>query len=130
MHDNDIILSGDGQLDIEAASEGRKPRIRTAPAYAGGKLDIAWMWEGERLPVIIDLETLNASTGLPFVLNHDIKKPMGTIDTIAKTATELRAEGPLTHDHTPYHRLALTCSILLTGQGHDRRIGLVPSFDT
>jgi len=101
-HDNDIILSGDGQLDIEAASEGRKPRIRTAPAYAGGKLDIAWMWEGERLPVIIDLETLNASAGLPFVLNHDIKKPMGTIDTIAKTTTELRAEGPLTHDHTPY----------------------------
>ena len=34
--------------------------------------------------------------------NHDIKKPIGSIDTLVKTDTELRAEGPVTHDHMPY----------------------------
>ena len=43
---DDIRLEGDGEIqitDIEAsAPEGRKPRIRTKPAYSGGKLDVAW----------------------------------------------------------------------------------------
>ena len=69
---DDIRLEGDGEIqitDIEAsAPEGRKPRIRTKPAYSGGKLDVAWNVNGERLPVVVDLETLEYGSGMSIQL--------------------------------------------------------------
>jgi len=47
---NDFQLTESLPVDIEAAAEGRKPYIQTAPAYSGGMLDVAWMYNGERLP--------------------------------------------------------------------------------
>ena len=115
MTDDDIQLTGDGIIeiaDIEASAEGRKPRIRTAPAYSGGKLDVAWTHPDthESLPVVVDLETLNANAGLPFVLNHNINQPLGTIETITKTTSDLKAEGLFTHGHTPYGAAELTAA--------------------
>jgi hypothetical protein len=113
---DDILLIGDGEiqfLDLEASADaGRKPRIRTSPAYSGGKLDVAWTHPEtkERLPVVVDLETLEAGAGLPFVLYHDLKQPLGTIDKITKTSSELHAEGPLTHGHTLYGAQELTAA--------------------
>ena len=51
---------------------------------------------GERLPVVVDLETLEAGAGLPFVLYHDLHKPLCTIEKITKTQSELKAEGAFT----------------------------------
>ena len=113
---DDIRLIGDGEIrfvDIEASADtGRKPRISTNPAYSGGKLDVAWTHPetGERLPVVVDLETLEAGAGLPFVLYHDLKKPIGTIDKITKTQSELKAEGAFTHGHTLYGANELTAA--------------------
>jgi hypothetical protein len=113
---DDILLTGDGEIrfvDLEAsASEGRKPRIKTTPAYCGGKLDVAWEHPDtkERLPVIVDLETLDARPGLPFVLYHKIDQPLGTIEKITKTQFDLCAEGTFTHGHTLYGANELTAA--------------------
>ena len=102
---DDIRLEGDGEIqitDIEAsAPEGRKPRIRTKPAYSGGKLDVAWLHPEthECLPVVADLDTLDTENNLPFVLNHKLDQPLGTIEAITKTQSELTAEGSFTHRH-------------------------------
>ena len=113
---DDIRLIGDGEIhfvDIEAsASTGRKPRISTNPAYSGGKLDVEWTHPEtkERLPVVVDLETLEAGAGLPFVLYHRLDQPLGTIENIAKTQSDLKAEGSFTHGHTLYGANELTAA--------------------
>jgi hypothetical protein len=109
---DDIQLIGDGEIDIEASAEGRKPRIKCAPAYSGGKLDVAWQHPetGERLPVVIDLATLKYEDGLPFVRHHNIREPLGTIEKITNTKSELCAEGPFTHGHTLYGATELTAA--------------------
>jgi len=114
----DIQLLGDasdGAIDIEAsAPSGKVPRIRTAPAYSGGKLDVSWTHPvtGERLPVVVDLPTLNVgeSNSLSFVLRHKLDQPLGMIEGITKTQSDLSAEGSFTHGHTFYGASELTAA--------------------
>ena len=69
-----------------------------------------WQKMGEHLPVVVDLATLEAGSGLPYVLNHNINQPIGTIESITKTQSDLQAEGSFTHGHTLYGANELTAA--------------------
>jgi hypothetical protein len=99
----DHLIALDGFLDIQADAEGgREPYLGAEPAYSGGFLDVDWTYNDERLPVVVDLETLNAEIGIPVVLGHDEKKPVGVIQSITQSKKDLGFSGIITYPETEY----------------------------
>jgi capsid protein len=92
----------DGTFDIEA-TEGKLPKIKAEPAYSGGLLQVNWTpASGVKLPVVVDLLTLEAKAGTPFLLNHKINEPVGVIEDIVCSDNSLKVSGTFTHVDEDY----------------------------
>jgi len=77
-----------------AAYEAGRPRRFEIEAYDGGPLPVS----GYRLPVIVDLETLQHPEAMPLVVDHEVtvEATLGSTDTIENKGDSLRIAGIVT----------------------------------
>lgn len=85
-------------VTLKAAAAG-KPRRFEILAYTGGTLRV----EGFPLPVVVDLQGLEASRGAAIVLAHELSDDatVGQTDSIDNDGRRLLLAGPVTGEHQP-----------------------------
>lgn len=94
MRRKQIAIPFSGTLNLRA--NGATPTRFSIVAYTGGKLHV----DGFDLPVVVDLEGLEASGEIPIAIQHNTSSEMllGQTDTIENDRRQLVLAGPITAD--------------------------------
>ena len=86
-------LSHFGAVSVELkAAEGSRPRRFEILAYSGGTLPV----DGFPLPVVVDLQGLEASGSIPILIDHknSVETSLGSTDAIINDGSQLILAGP------------------------------------
>lgn len=80
-HDSSVYRFNTNEISIDTSTEGdQSKRVFNGVAYSGGVIEGHWYWEN----VIFDLDSMQISTPLAALLEHDVSKRVGVTQSFTK----------------------------------------------